>query len=93
MDRRKFLLGLVGGLTAAAAATAISQQAEALPLARPVSPRLPETPEPAVATDADLEGVKVQDAQYYYYRRPRRRRYWRRRYFRPRRRYWRRRRW
>ena len=92
MERRTFLLGLFGGMAAAAglAATGVTP-AQALP-ATPVPAK---TPEPA--TDAadikpeDLDGVRTEDAQYYYYRRRR----WRPRYryyYRPRRR-WRRRYW
>jgi hypothetical protein len=97
MERRTFLLGLVGGLAAAAGLAATgSTPAEALPL-KP-------TPTPGgAAEDAadikpeDLDGVRTEDAQYYIVRR-RRYRPWRRRYYyrpryiyRPRRRYWRRR--
>lgn len=98
MDRRRFLLGLVGALAAATTLTAAtSEVAEALPLQPP--PELPPepTPEHAIATEADLEAAKAQEAYWVrrrrwrrYYWRPRRR-YWRRYYWRPRRRYWRRR--
>jgi hypothetical protein len=106
MERRTFLLGLIGGLAAAAGLGTGANPAHALPL--------DSTPAPDGATDAsairpeDLDGVRTEEAQYWrrrrYYRRywrPRRRywrrRYWRpryyRRYWRPRRRYWRRRYW
>ena len=97
MDRRSFLLGLAGVL-GTTALMAGSNAAEALPL-QPL-PELPPEPHPeaAVATEADLEAAKVEDAYWVIYRRRRpwwrrRRRDWRRYYWRPRRRYWRRRRW
>ena len=84
MDRRTFLLGLIGGLAAAAGLAGTgANPAHALPL--------DSTPAPDDATDAsaikpeDLEGVRIEEAQYW-----RRRRYYRR-YWGPRRRYWRRR--
>jgi len=106
MDRRRFLLGLAGAFAATTLMASGSKMAEALPLQPP--PDLPPDPipEPAVATEADLEAAKAQEAywvvrrRYYYrpWRRRWRRRYWRRYYYRPyrwrrrwRRRYWRRR--
>jgi len=93
MDRRHFLLGLAGAFAATAFTVSGSKMAEALPLQPP--PDLPPDPipEPAVATEADLEAAKAQEAYWVLVRRrrwrPRRRRYWRRRYYyRP----WRRRR-
>ena len=104
MDRRRFLLGLAGAFAATTLMASGSKMAEALPLQPP--PDLPPDPipEPAVATEADLEAAKAQEAywvvrrRYYYrpWRRRWRRRYWRRYYYRPyrwRRRYWRRRYW
>jgi hypothetical protein len=101
MDRRRFLLGLAGAFAAATLMASGSKMAEALPLQPP--PDLPPDPipEPAVATEADLEAAKAQEAYWVVrrrrYWRPWRRRYWRRRYYyRPyrwRRRYWRRRYW
>jgi len=97
MDRRRFLLGLAGAFAAAGFMAASPQQAEALPLQPP--PDLPPEPKPApaVATEADLEAAKAEEAYWVVYRRRWRRRrwrrrYWRRYYYRPRRRYWRRRR-
>ena len=93
MERRTFLLGLVGGLAAAAGlAAAGSTPAEALPLKAPApdAPGKGET-EAADIRPEDLDGVRTEEAQYYIVRR-RRYRPWRRRYYwRPRRRYWRRR--
>jgi hypothetical protein len=78
MDRRTFLLGLIGGLTAAMGlATIGSSPAQALsPTARPA-----DAGESADVKSDDLEGVRTEDAQYYYRRR---RRYYRRagRYYR-----------
>ena len=89
MERRTFLLGLFGGLAAAAGlAAAGATPAQALPAAP--AP----TPTPADAADMkaeDLDGVRTENTQYFYYRRRR----WRPRYryyYRPRRR-WRRRYW
>src|SRR3982750_2038673 len=87
MDRRRFLLGLAGAFAAAG-----PQQAEALPLQPPDLPPEPK-PAPAVATEADLEAAKAEEAYWVVYRRRWRRRrwrrrYWRRFYYRPRRRYW-----
>jgi hypothetical protein len=97
MERRTFLLGLVGGLAAAAGlAAAGSTPAEALPLkaAPGHAPSPADAPaEPADLKAEDLDGVRTEEAQYYYYRRryrPWRRRYYRRYYWRPRRRYYRR---
>jgi hypothetical protein len=97
MERRTFLLGLVGGLAAAAGLAATgSTPAQALPLAAPA----PDGSGKAEAADIrpeDLDGVRTEEAQYYIVRRrryrPWRRRYYRRYYWRPRRRYWRRRYW
>jgi hypothetical protein len=82
MDRRAFVLGIVG---AAAAATVLSSTAEAapLPVAKPEgdeAARLEADYKPEVDGTANAE-----DAQFYYYR-PRRRRvfYYRRRRFRRR---------
>lgn len=100
MQRRTFLLGLFGGLAAAAGlAGAASTPAEALPQS-PVPAPGPD-PEAADIKAEDLDGVGVEESRYrryrrwrrrrvYYYRRPR---YYRRRvyFYRPRRRYWRRR--
>jgi len=91
MDRRRFLLGLAGAFAATTLMASGSKMAEALPLQPP--PDLPPDPipEPAVATEADLEAAKAQEAywvvrrRYYYrpyrWRRRWRRRYWRRRYY------------
>ena len=94
MDRRRFLLGLAGAFAATALVAGGSKTAEALPMQPP--PDLPPEPKPApaVATEADLEAAKAEEAYWVVYRRrPRRWRRWRRwRYYRPYRRYWRRRR-
>ena len=98
MERRTFLLGLVGGLAAAAGLAATgSTPAEALPLKAPPAPVPGGADEAADIKPEDLDGVRTEDAQYYIVRR-RRYRPWRRRYYyrpryfyRPRRRYWRRR--
>src|SRR5829696_1351939 len=96
MDRRKFLLGLVGGVAVAAGLAGRTQPAEALPITPdPLSPPGPSDVETAVATPEDIEAAQVQAAQWGYYgprRRYWRRRYWRRGYWGPRR-YWRRRYW
>jgi hypothetical protein len=86
MERRTFLLGLVGGLAAAAGLVATgSKPANAVSLDTAGSGG---ATEPADIKPEDLDGVRTEDAQYW-----RRRRYWRRRYWGPRRRYWRRRYW
>jgi hypothetical protein len=95
MERRTFLLGLVGGLAAAAGLAATgSTPAQALPAPAPAMPDKAGT-EAADIRPEDLDGVRTEDARYYYRRRyrPWRRRYYRRYYWRPRRRYWRRRYW
>lgn len=91
VDRRSFL-GLFGGLAAAVTLFKASPS-EAMPAAKPTDVA-PAGAEPAVATDADMESVKTEKAQWRYRRRWRRRRYrvyrryyrrrWRRRYWRPR---------
>jgi hypothetical protein len=96
MERRTFLLGLVGGLAAAAGLAATgSTPAEALPLRpTPVPGSGGAVDEAADIKPEDLDGVRTEDAQYYIVRRRRYRpRYfYRPRYvYRPRRRYWRRR--
>ena len=77
MDRRRFLLGLAGAFAATTLIAAGSRTAEALPLQPP--PDLPpkSKPAPAVATQADLESAKAEEAYWVYYRRRPRRR-WRR---------------
>jgi hypothetical protein len=95
MERRTFLLGLVGGL-AAAAGLAATGATPAQALAAPAPAPHPDAPtEAADIKPEDLDGVRTEEAQYYYRRRyrPWRRRYYRRYYWRPRRRYWRRRYW
>jgi hypothetical protein len=96
MERRTFLLGLVGGLAAAAGLAATgSTPAQALPLSSP-APDATGKSEAADIRPEDLDGVRTEEAQYYIVRRryrPWRRRYYRRYYWRPRRRYWRRRYW
>lgn len=86
MDRRSFL-GLFGGLAAAVTLFKASP-GEAMPAAKPTDVA-PAGPEPAVATDADMDSAKTEKA-YWRYRRYRR---WRRRRYRVYRRYYRRRYW
>jgi hypothetical protein len=94
MERRTFLLGLIGSLAAASLAQAEAAPTHALSLA-------PQTPsegaEAAELSADDLDGVITENAQYY---RRRARRVYRRHYVRPyrryrrrARRYWRRGRW
>src|SRR4051794_17530164 len=66
MDRRTFLLGLMGGLAAAPTIMAAASSVEAAPLPE-VRPPAPEpVPEPASAvTEADLDGVKADWSQYW----------------------------
>jgi len=90
VDRRSFL-GLFGGL-AAAVALLKSSPSDAMPATNPTDVA-PAGPQPAVATDADMESAKTEKAYWRYRRRWRRRRYrvyrryyrrrWRRRYYRP----------
>ena len=87
MERRTFLLGLIGGLAAAAGLAATgATPAQALAVPAPA-------PNPNAANEAadvrpeDLDGVRTEATQYWYRRR---RRYYRRYYYRPRRRYYRR---
>ena len=78
MERRTFLLGLIGGLTAAAGLAPISSApAQALP---PTS-RASDVAESADLKSDDLDTVRTEETQYYYRRR---RRYYRRagRYYR-----------
>jgi hypothetical protein len=84
MERRTFLLGLVGSLTAATLAPAVTTPAQGLPL-EPQTPS--ESAEPAEISTESVEGVGTDYAQYYR-RRGRRvyRRYVRRPYRRARRR-------
>jgi len=68
MERRTFLLGLIGGLAAAAGLTTISTTpVQALSPAAPPSDAI----ESANLTSGDLDGVRTEDAQYYYRRRRR----------------------
>src|SRR5215217_1393115 len=100
MDRRTFLLGLFGGL-AAAAGLASTGGTPALALSPNSTPPPDGVTEAADIKPEDLDGVTTERTQYWrrrrrrYYRRYWRRRYWRRRFY-PRywrRRYWRRRYW
>jgi hypothetical protein len=93
MERRTFLLGFISSLVAAGLVPATSStSANALSLAPPT----PEGTEADINSE-ELDGVKIEDAQYYRrrarrgYRRHYRRPY--RRYRRRARRYWRRGRW
>ena len=93
MERRTFLLGLIGSL-AASLAPPVAGPSHALSL----TPQPPsEGPEAAEFSADDLDGVRTENAQYYrrrarrVYRRHYRRPY--RRYRRRARRYWRRGRW
>lgn len=91
MDRRTFLIGLLGSLGAASTIIAASSSVEAAPLPEAL-PRTPEPlPEPTSASavsEADLEAVEADWSQGRYYRRYYRRRFYRPRYYR--RRYYRR---
>ena len=94
MERRTFLLGLIGSLAAASLAPAVAAPSHELSLA-PQTP--PEGAEAAEVSADNRDGVRTEYAQYYR-RRGRRvyRRYYRRpyrRYRRRARRYWRRGRW
>lgn len=85
MKRRDFLKFLFAGAGAAAAAVASSTASPAFTAFAPLEPPAGTpgaTPEPAVATEADMERAKIEQSQWGYYRR---------RYWRPRRYYWRRR--
>ena len=91
MERRTFLLGLIGSLAAASLAPAVAAPSHALSLTpQPAS----EGAEAAEFSADDLDGVRTENAQYY---RRRARRVYRRHYVRPYRRYrrrvWRRGRW
>lgn len=99
MERRTFLLGLIGGIAAASGlAAAGASPVQALPLEPPSAPQsdVPEPTEAAEIRPEELDGVPVEEARYrrrrrgWPYRRWRRRAY-RRYYWRPRRRSWRRR--
>jgi hypothetical protein len=94
---RRHVLKLTLGLAAACAAVP-SIAMPVAPLPQPSSPGV--APEPAIASQADLDAARPETVQwrrdYYWRRRYWRRRYWRRRYWRRvywRRRYWRRRYW
>jgi hypothetical protein len=94
MERRTFLLALIGSLAAAGLAPTMATSANALSLTPPTPS---EGAVPADISADDLDGLRTEDAQYYR-RRARRvyRRYYRRPYRRYRRRvrrYWRRGRW
>ena len=87
MERRTFLLGLIGGL-AAAAGLAATGATPAQALAVPAPAPNPDAPtEAADVRPEDLDGVRTEATQYWYRRR---RRFYRRHYYRPRRRYYRR---
>jgi hypothetical protein len=88
MERRSFLKLTLGLAAVAAGTVAVVKPSQAMPVMAPVEPPRQDTeakpeakPEPAVATQNDIDTVKPENVQYYW-----RRRYWRRRY-------WRRRRW
>lgn len=95
MDRRNLLKALFGVATVAVATPLfLGNEAEAMPLANPMSGQ-PNEPAaaPAVATEEDLDPAKIEKAQYWYHRRHY---YWRRRHWwhwHRRRWHWRRRRW
>lgn len=76
MERRTFLLGLVGGLAAAAAGVKTSEAAPALPAPVESLPQAPETVEIASDDKAALDAADKEFSQYYVVRR---------RYVRPRR--------
>lgn len=84
MDRRYFLLGLLGVAGAATLGGVAATPARAAPFR--TLPDLEPSPEAADAPGGHApDGTEVEDAQYYYRRRRRwRRRYYGRRYYRPR---------
>jgi hypothetical protein len=90
MERRTFLLGLFGGLAAAAGFGATGARPAQAPASARADPQPDAPTEAANIKPEDLDAVRVEEAQYYYRRRyrPWRRRYYRR-YWRRRRRYWR----
>ena len=72
MDRRNFLLGLLGGLAAAPTIIATASSVEAAPLPEALSPnpeRLPEAALSSAVTEADLDAVKADWTAYGHYRR------------------------
>ena len=77
MERRTFLLGLIGGFAAIGLAPAVATSAHALSLKPPTQS---EGAEAADISADSLDGVKIEDAQYY---RRRARRVYRRYYRRP----------
>ncbi len=94
MERRTFLLGLIGSLAAATLAPALGAPSQAIALAPQTPPEAVEGTESAEVSASDLDDVRTEYSQYYR-RRARRvyRRYVRRpyrRYTRRARRYWRR---
>ena len=87
MERRSFIK-LTLGLAAVAAGTAAVTPSRAMPVMAPVEPARQDTeakpevnpdakPEPAVATQNDIDAVKPENVQYWRWRRRRRWR-WRR---------------
>jgi hypothetical protein len=79
MERRAFLLGLIGGLAAAAGIVGGARPADAMPAAPSDVPG-GKGPETAAVRAEDLDGVAVEHTQHY---RRRARRYYRRHYHRP----------
>ena len=66
MDRRTFLIGLLGGLAVTPTLIAAASSVEAAPLteAGPQTPEpLPDAASPSAVTEADLETVKADWAQ------------------------------
>ena len=82
MDRRSFLMTLVGGF-AAAGMGGIAAAEAAQPKLAPVPDTEPSKGEEAVTAEMKeaLDKTDAEFSQYYYYRRPR---YYRRHYYRPR---------
>ena len=97
MERRTFLLGLIGSLAAATLARTVATPSQALSLAPQTPSEAVEVSEGAEVSANNLDEVRTEYAQYYrrrgrrVYRRYVRRPY--RRYTRRARRYWRRGRW
>ena len=84
MERRNFLIALMGLGGAALAASTLPATALTAPAPLPEMPvDLTREPTAAIATEEDLADAKFEDVYHYYYRRRRRRRFrygYRRRY-------------
>lgn len=81
MNRRSFVLGLLGAFAATAVIGTNQAEAAPAPSAEPVAPPMPESEAVDAATQAKLDTAETADSQYYYrrrYYRPVRRVYYRR---------------